>query len=155
MKHDFLKHYDQGKDVAFEDKPLHIIRSPHIIKYEISVKKFGEDYDFQNSEELVNDFLNNIRSKFIPAGPALIKCGFIIKNIQQSVLENLRSILNTCHWSTDAYEGTYFNDYVFYGLKQNILSKVITNGMSGSSWQFNRFVLINLTVLKLEKEIVR
>ena len=61
VKHDFLKHYDQGQDVAFEDKPLDIIRSPHIIKYEISVRKFGDDYEFQNSEELVNDFLNNVR----------------------------------------------------------------------------------------------
>ena len=81
MKHDFLKHYDQGQDVAFEDKPLNIIRSLHIIKYEISVKKFGEDYNFQNSEELVNDFLNNVRSKFNPAEPVLIKCRFIIENI--------------------------------------------------------------------------
>ena len=43
MKHDFLIHYDQGQDVAFEDNALDIIRSPHIIKHEISVKKFGED----------------------------------------------------------------------------------------------------------------
>ena len=81
VKHDFLKHYDHGQDVAFEDKPLDIIRSSHIIKYQISVKKFSQDYDFQNSEELVNDFLNNVHSKFKPAGPVLIKCGFIIKNI--------------------------------------------------------------------------
>ena len=133
MKHDFLKHYDQGQDVAFEDKPLNIIRSPHVIKYEISVKKFGENYDFQNSEELVNDFLNNVHSKFKPTGPFLIKCGFIIENIQQSVPENLRPILNIHYWSTDACKATYFNDYVFYSLKQYILSKVIGNGMSGSS----------------------
>ena len=85
----------------------------------------------------------------------MIKSGFIIEKIQQSLSENLRPILNTLYWSTDAYKATYFNDYVFYSLKQNILSKVIVNEMSGSSWRFNRFVLINLTVLKLEKEIVR
>ena len=81
----------------------------------------------------------------------MIKCGFIIENIQQSVSENLRPIFNTRYWSTDAYKETYFNDYVFHSLKQNILSKVIVNGMTGSSWQFNRFVLINLAVLKLQK----
>ena len=85
----------------------------------------------------------------------MIKCGFIIENTQQSVSENLRPILNTRYWSTDAYKAMYFNEYVFYGLKQNILSIVIVNGMSGSSCRFNRFVLINLTVLKFEKEIVR
>ena len=61
----------------------------------------------------------------------MIKCGFIIEDIQQSVLENLRPILNIRYWSTGAYKATYFNDYVFYSLKQNILSKVIANGMSG------------------------
>ena len=152
VKHDCLKHYDLRQDVTFEDKPLDIMRSPHIIKYEISVKKFSEDYDFQNSEELVHDFLHNVRSKFKPAGPVLIKCGFAIENIQQSVLENLIPILSTRYWSTDAYKATYFNDYVFCSLKQNILNKIIANGMSRSSWWFNRFILINLTVLKLEKK---
>ena len=71
VKHEFLKHYDHGQDVAFEYKPLDIIRSSHIIKYKISVKKFSQD------------------SKFKLAGPVLIKCGFIIKNIQQSISENL------------------------------------------------------------------
>ena len=85
----------------------------------------------------------------------LIKRGFTIENIQQSVHENLRSNLNTPYWSTDTYRATYFNDYVFHSLKQNILSKVIANGMTGSSWRFNRFILINLSVLKLDKEIVR
>ena len=50
---------------------------------------------------------------------------------------------------------TYFKDFVFYGLRQNILSKVIVNGMSGSSWKFYRFVMISLEVLNLDREIVK
>ena len=46
---------------------------------------FSDYYDFHNSEEVVEDFLNNVRSKFKPSGPVLIKCGFIIENIHQSV----------------------------------------------------------------------
>ena len=42
-------------------------------------------------------------------------------------MENIRSILNTRYWSTDVFETVYFNDFVFYGLKSNILSEV--NGM--------------------------
>ena len=42
-----------------------------------------------------------------------------------------------------------------YGLKQNILSKVIVNGMSGSSWRFRRFAMINLKVLNLDMVIVK
>ena len=46
--------------------------------------------------------------------------------------EDLTPILNTRYWTTDVYKTTYFNDFVFYGLRQNILSKVTVNGMSAS-----------------------
>ena len=69
--------------------------------------------------------------------------------------EKYRPIVNTKYWSTETYRATYFNDYVFYSLKQNSLSKFIANGMTVSSWCFNRFLSINLSVLKLYKEIVR
>ena len=155
VKHDFLKHYEQGQDTVFEDKPLDIINNHQILKYKISAKKFGKYYNFYNSEGVVDDFLNNVRNKFRPSGSVLTKCEFIIENVQPAVSDNLRPILNIRYWSTEAYRVTYFNDYVFYNLRQNILSKVISNGMSGSSWRFNRFVLINLPVSKLDKEIVR
>ena len=80
----------------------------------------------------------------------LIKCSFVIETIQQSAFENLRPILNTRYWATDVYKATYFNDFVFYGLRQNILSKVIVNGMSGSSWKFRRLVMI-----RLDRKIVK
>ena len=98
-----MKHYEQGQDSIFEDKPLETKNNNQILKYKISVKKFGEYYDFYNSEELVDDFLNNVKSKFRPPGLILIKCGFIIKNIQQAVSENYRPIVNTRYWSTETY----------------------------------------------------
>ena len=58
-------------------------------------------------------------------------------------------------WITDVYKATNFKELVYYGLKQNILSKVIVNGMSGSSLRFRRFVMINLKVLNLAREIVK
>ena len=85
----------------------------------------------------------------------IITCSFEIENIQQSDFKNLRPILDTRYWTTDAYKATYFNNFVFYGLRQNILSKVIVNGVSGSSWKFRRFVMINLKVLNLDREIVK
>ena len=155
VKHDFLKHHKQGQDTVFEDKLLDIINNHQILKYEISAKKFSEYYDFYNSERVVDDSLKNVRSIFRPSGSVLIKCRFIIENVQPAVSDNLRPILTMRYWSTEAYRATYFNDYVFYGLKQNILRKVISNGTSGSSWRFKRFALINLSVLKLDKESVR
>ena len=85
----------------------------------------------------------------------LIKCSFVIESIQHSAFENLRPILNTIYWTTDVYKAVYFNDFVFYGLRQNVLSKVIVNGMSGSSCKFHKFVMISLKVLNLDREIVK
>ena len=121
----------------------------------ISVNKRGDYYDFEISEKVADDFLKNVRSRFRPSGLKLIKCSFAIENIQKPAFENLRPILNTRHWTTDDHKATYFNDFVFYGLRQNILSKVTVNGISGSSRKFRRFVMISLEVLNLEREIVK
>ena len=59
----------------------------------------------------------------------LLKCGFLIENIQQPVQKNLRPIGNTRYWTTDPLKTTYFNDYIFHSLRENILKKVIVNGM--------------------------
>ena len=69
--------------------------------------------------------------------------------------ENLRPIVNTRYWTTEVFKTTYFNDYIFYSLTENILKIVIVNGMSGSLWQFRRFIYLNLKTLNLESEIVR
>ena len=101
--------------------------------------------------EIVDDFF---RKMFVHDLKRLA-CSFVIENIQQSAFKILRPILDTRYWTTDAYKATYFNNFVFYGLRQNILSKVIVNGVSGSSWKFCRFVMINLKVLDLDREIVK
>ena len=91
----------------------------------------------------------------MPSGSKLIMCSFVIENIQQSVTENIRPILNTRYWSTDVYQTVYFNDFVFYGFKSKILSKVIVNGTSGSSLRFRRFITLSLTAVDLDTEIVK
>ena len=76
-----------------------------------------------------------------------MKCSLTIENIQNSPYQNLQPIINSRYWTTSPYEGTYFNDFIFYGLRQNILGSVIINGMSGSSWHFKHFVSLLLKVL--------
>ena len=154
IKHDFLKHYNEGYNDLFEDKPVDVEKTGNLI-FEITVNKHDDYYDFENSEEVADDFLKNVRSRFKPSGLKLTKCSFVIENMQQSAFENLRPILNTRYWTTDVYKATYFNDSAFYGMRQNILSKVIVNGMSGSSSKFRRFVMISLKVLNLDREIVK
>ena len=78
-----------------------------------------------------------------------------VENTQQSLRENLRPIVNTRYWTTQPFKTMYFNDYTFFSLRENILRKVIVNGMSGSSLRFKRFIYLNLKSLNLESEVVR
>ena len=56
-------------------------------------------------------------------------------------------IMNTKYWTTEPYRTTFI-DYVFFSLKNDISKRVTVNGSSGSSWQFNWFIYVNLKVLE-------
>ena len=93
IKHDFLKHYNEGYNDLFEDKPVDVEKTANLLKFEITVNKHGDYYDFENSEEVVDDFLKNASSRFETSSLKLIKCSFVIENIQQSAFENSKPIL--------------------------------------------------------------
>ena len=57
IKHDFLKHYNEDYNDLFENKPVDIEKTADLLKFEITVNKHGDYYDFENSEEVVDDFL--------------------------------------------------------------------------------------------------
>ena len=115
----------------------------------ISYNKHAEYYDFTSSEECVDDFLQNVRLKFKSSDSNFtIKCGFAIENMQLPPTEYDVLILSICYWSTEPYKSTYSNDFAFFSLKENILKRVINNGMTGSSWRFSKFIYLNLKVLK-------
>ena len=44
--HNFLKHYEEGKIVPFEDKPLNIVRFRQLTIYSIEFHKHKDFYDF-------------------------------------------------------------------------------------------------------------
>ena len=136
-KHDFLKHYAEGQNLPFEDELVEVLKTGSITSYEISVNKQPNYYNFESAKQVVDDFLKNVRSRFQPKGDVLLKCDFMIENIQPSVNENFAPIINTRYWS---YKTKCFNDSVFYSLREKILKRVIINGMSGSSWTFRRFI---------------
>ena len=46
----------------------------------------------------------------------------------------------------NVYEDVYFNNFIKSNLANDILERVIMNGISGSSWRFKRFDRLCITV---------
>ena len=59
IKHDFIEHYNEGSADLFEEKPVDVLKTENLLKFEITVNKYGDYYNFQNSQEIVDDFLRN------------------------------------------------------------------------------------------------
>ena len=105
-----MKHYVYGKSIPFEERPLDILRYPALTVYSIEFQKHSNFYDFYNSEKCVDDFLENVKYRFKSSNKKWSKCSFNIENTQ-----------NTRYWTTETYVSTYFIDFIFFGLRQDIL----------------------------------
>ena len=89
---DFVTTSDYKKKHNFLN---YFLKTANLLKFEITVNKYGEYYDFTNSEKVVDDFFKNVRSRFKLSCLRLIKCLFVIESIHQSMSENVTPILNT------------------------------------------------------------
>ena len=149
-EHDFLKHYDDGKEIPFEEKPIDIIRNKALTIYKIEFKKQNKSYDFNNAEKCVNDFLLNIKHRYQATNKKWFKCSFTIENIQNASSPHLQFLTDNRYWTTETFDAIYFNDFIFFSLKADILKRVIINRLSGSSRYFRRFLNLALKVLDSE-----
>ena len=80
------------------------------------------------------------------------KCTFTIVNSQSAPRAGFAEITDSRVWQTNVYDGVYFNDFIKFSLAQDILKRVIMNGMTGSNWRFmkfDKFVLLSIA-MKLE-----
>ena len=150
---DFLKHYDDGKSIPFEEKPLDIVRYPALTIYSIEFQKHRSFYNFYDSQKCVDDFLRNVNYRFKSTNKKWFKCFFNIQNTQNSIHPALQRLLNTRYWTTETYDSTYFNDFMFFALRQDILKRVIIKAMSGSASYFKRFVYLAVKILECEVEM--
>ena len=153
--HEFVKHYNDGNQELAENKPINIEDNKLFTKYSIGIKKFGEFYDFYDPQKVISDFLNNVKAKFQTENDYfIIKGSCVIENIQRSALDNILPITDTRYWSTETYTVNYFNQFIYYNLAEDYSKRVINNGLTGSSWVFNRFINLSLTVLKNQQLLV-
>ena len=154
-KHNFLKHYIDGERKPAEFKPIDIIKNQEVTIYQITFEKHSNEYDFFNSDEVVNDFLFNVKRLFKHSNKVLFKGGFSIENVQNApiISSDIADIKSQRYWSTDVYEGIYFNDFIVSGIRGDILKRVINNNLTGSSWHFYRFKYLNIKVIEEEHKI--
>ena len=98
---------------------------------------------------MISDFLNNVKARIkIENDHVIVKGSCVIENIQHSILDDIPPLKDTRYWSTEVYTVNYFNQFVYYNLAEDFSKRVINNGLTGSSWVFNRFINLSLTVLK-------
>ena len=151
--HDFLKHYDKGfldkNLIDFTvDKPLKVTKTGDIEKFESTFKEHSSSYDFFDSVGVVENFLNIVKDK-IPLynSSVLIRAGFSIENIQQALNNYTEPLTQSRYWSIEPIQMRFFNDFVYFKIKESILKRVINNRLTGSAWNFHKFNYINVKIL--------
>ena len=153
--HDFLKHYKDGKNIV-EEKPVIVTNIGKVTKFEINYQDHSMFYAFHNSESIVDEFLFNVKNKIRRSNvDFLIRSGLSLENIQSAVNDFNEPLKNSRYWTTGPIQTKYFNDYVYFTISEPILKRVINNGLTGSSWHFNRFLYINIKTIKVNDQLMR
>ena len=153
--HDFLKHYNEGKDNIVEEKPLTVTKIGKITKFEINYQNHSSFYDFHNSESVVDEFLFNVKNRIQRSNVEFfIRSGFSLENVQSALDEYNEPLKNSRYWTTDPTQTKSFNDFVYFTIRESILKRVINNGLTGSSWHFNRFLYINIKIIQVNDQLI-
>ena len=163
-EHDFLKHYDKG--IVFDsgsgsvsnsdtvDKPVIVTKLGTIKKIEITFKEHSSYYDFFDSVAVVDSFLAQIKNYVSHyKHDVLIRAGFSIENVQQVLNDYSEPLVQTRYWSTEPLLTKSFNDFNSFKIRESILKRVISNGLSGSAWNFNKFNYLNIKVVSVSTDL--
>ena len=132
INHDFLKHY--GRNVA-EGKPVSITNIGTVTKLEITFQEHSSIYDFLNYERLGDERLWNVKIKIERSNADFFKrCLFLLENIQSPSTDDEQPLKGSRYWLTEPIQIKSFNDFVFFSIRESVLKRVITNGLTSSSW---------------------
>ena len=79
----------------------------------------------------------------------------MIINYQRHAFDGGASIYDSKFWSKKTFEDFCFNDVVNLFLIQDIRKRIIINWQTGSSWRFNRFqsILISVNTIKNQSNL--
>ena len=155
--HSFLNHYRQGGRLPTKFKPMTKMRyDENLEKYSINIDEHREYYNFENSGELIDEFMTVFKQKFVPTDgrKSLFKCSFTIVNSQPPLVQGSVETEDSRTWTTAVYDGVYFNDYIKFHLISHIKKRIIINGLTGSSWRFKIFDRLSISVNNFDDQRV-
>ena len=152
--HMFLVHYNQkGGARANANFPLNILKRGSITYYSVNFNQHKNFYNFY-SGDMVDEFLGVVYRTFKPLKNIDYKfqAYFEIVN-QQRKSDNRNFLTDNRSWLTNVYRFKYLNEFLRAELKNEITKRIISNGLTGSSWYFRRFERLNVIVLPLTKGV--
>ena len=157
-RHMFLNHYGQQnnrqkKQIGGSRNVLRLntlIRGP-ITNYSINFNQHKNFYDFF-SASVVDDFLNSVYNSFKAFKKKYRFQGYFELVNPQPTLDNQSFLTENRNWLTNAYKSIYFNEFVRSEISNDIKKRIISNGLTGSSWYFKRFERLNITVISVKEE---
>ena len=105
-------------------------------KYLTDISDHGEYYNFENSTELIDEFMTVYEQKFVPRDgrKSKFQCSFTIVNSQPPPVQSAVEIEDSRTWTTGVYEGVYFNNYIKFRLVSDVKKRIIINGLTGGIW---------------------
>ena len=89
--HNFLNHYQHGGKLPTEFKPIAKVRyDANLEKYSININDHCRYYDFENSTEIIDEFMTVFEQNFVPRDgrKILFKHAFTIINSQPPPVQN-------------------------------------------------------------------
>ena len=78
-RHNFLEHYVDGEKKPAEFKTIDTRKYNEIIIYYINFEKHSNEYNFYNSQKLVDEFLFNVKSRFKPQNKVFLRLIFPLR----------------------------------------------------------------------------
>ena len=152
--HMFLVHYNQkGGARANTNFPLNILKRDSITYYSVNFNKHKIFYNFYCGD-MVDEFLGVVYRTFKPLKNINYKfqAYFEIVN-QQRKSDNQNFLTDNRSCVNNVYRFKYFNEFLRAELKNEITKRIISNGLTGSSWYFRRFERLNVIVLPLTRGV--
>lgn len=149
-KHVFLRHYrspNLQQVGGSRNTYLNILRRGKIIEFSINFEQHKNHYNFFNAQ-VVPRFLDVVYQNFKPEPNIKYKFHGYFEIL------NWRSLQETYPtgraWFTHVYRFSHFNGFVRQKMREEMQSKIINNGLSGSSWHFFRFESLKVIVVPLK-----